>query len=220
MLPSARDAHSENWLRNRVWDGRKALAALEMHKTFILDQLQEGCSIDANRMYVDTRQVGTSNAFLRRLPKGAVWNLPTKQEEDDQTGDFASPAHTALEVVGKQVQKLQQSAQAAPCDPIQPMKCPDLLDPNPGAGMHDILSEEHCWKSSTAWVLLGSDGQRFKVDANGICRSAVLFNYELPRYFPNGPPWKLTSTSNNLNSDQDDSSRHNVRGYSTDTRRN
>ena len=57
-------------------------------------------------------EVGTSNAFLRRLPKGAFWNLPTKQEEDDQTGDFASPAHTALEVVGKQVQKLQQSREA------------------------------------------------------------------------------------------------------------
>ena len=88
------------------------MSALEMHKIFILDQLQEGCSIDANRMYVDTRQVGTSNAFLRRLPKGAFWNLPTKQEEDDQTGDFASPAHTALEVVGKQVQKLQPTHEA------------------------------------------------------------------------------------------------------------
>eukprot|EP01043_Picozoa_sp_COSAG02_P020466 COSAG02_NODE_1011_length_15224_cov_12.066909_1_plen_111_part_00 len=84
--------------------------------------------------------------------------------------------------------------------------------------MHDILSEEHCWKSSTAWVLLGSDGQQLKIDASGLCRSAVLFNYELPRYFPNGPPWKLTSptvmVSNSNGNVQSKQTKMSVRSYS------
>eukprot|EP01043_Picozoa_sp_COSAG02_P023900 COSAG02_NODE_1290_length_13442_cov_6.479125_9_plen_83_part_00 len=43
MLVDARDEHSENYIRNGVWDGRNASVALEMHKVFVLSQLQEGC---------------------------------------------------------------------------------------------------------------------------------------------------------------------------------